>query len=194
MCVLFLLFSSSGTAQVSPAAAVSPPSPPVATQVRDVVTEEELTKAAQASDTLSGMMAKAVAQVPVAARPSLENSLYKKSIILYDGEKHTVVPVGAILHLPPSYRNRVVPKPVGVFTFWPSFLERNASWLGAWEVPLRMAQGDPEAAKKVLAQTSLQSRVLVAVYRGGPISILEPVIEPAVGAKSDSSAGKQSKP
>lgn len=165
----------------SPAPSVNP------TQARDVVTEEELKKLAQPGNTLSAMLAKATTQAPVTARPSMESSLYRKSVILYDGVHHTVVPVGSVLQLPAGYRNRVVEKPVGSFTFWPSFLERNAAWLGAWEVPLRMAEGDAETAKKVLAATAKDPRVLVAVYRGGPITILEPV--PESNSKSKPGAG-----
>ncbi|WP_009958472.1 hypothetical protein [Verrucomicrobium spinosum] len=160
-------------------------------QARDVVTEEELKKVAKSGSTLSDMLAKATTQAPVAARPSMESSLYRKSVILYDGEHHTVVPVGSVLQLPAGYRNRVVEKPVGVFTFWPAFLERNAAWLGAWEVPLRMAEGDEAVAKKVLATTANDSRVLVAVYRGGPITILEPVPEATNTTKSGSTATDQ---
>lgn len=169
----------------SPSGASSPPANP--TQTREVVTEEELKKLAQAENSLSSMLAKATTQAPVAARPSMESSLYRKSVILYDGTQHTVVPVGSVLQLPAGYRNRVVEKPVGTFTFWPAFLERNASWLGACEVPLSMAEGDPEVAKKVLASTARDSRVLVAVYRGGPITILEPVPEP--GKKANPGGG-----
>jgi hypothetical protein len=170
---------------VAPGVSTSPANP---TQARDVVTEDELKKLAQQGNTLSAMLAKSTTQAPVAARPSMESSLYRKSVILYDGEKHTVVPIGSVLQLPAGYRNRVVEKPVGVFTFWPAFLERNAAWLGAWEVPLRMAEGDAEAAKKVLTATAKDPRVLVAVYRGGPITILEPVPETSSKTKSGSGA------
>lgn len=158
------------------------------TQARDVVTEEELKKLAKSGGSLSDMLAKATTQAPVAARPSMESSLYRKSVILYDGVHHTVVPIGSVLQLPAGYRNRVVEKPVGSFTFWPAFLERNAAWLGAWEVPLRMAEGDAELAKKVLATTAKDPRVLVAVYRGGPITILEPVPEASSQTKPGSGA------
>lgn len=142
---------------------------------RDVVTEEELQKRAGASGTLKSQLQKAVEHAPVKNRPSSESSLYRKSIILFDGQMHTVVPVGSLLRLPPAYRNRVIQKPQGPFTFWPAFLKRNESWLGTWEVPLKMAQGDEALAKRVLLQTAKESRALVAVYRGGPISILQPV-------------------
>ncbi|WP_265595435.1 hypothetical protein [Verrucomicrobium sp. BvORR106] len=185
-CLLAGLAGAAALGQIPalPSASGGSPPPPSATQARDVVTEEELKKLAQPENTLSSMLAKATTQAPVAARPSMESSLYRKSVILYDGAQHTVVPIGSVLQLPAGYRNRVVEKPVGTFTFWPAFLERNAAWLGAWEVPLSMAEGNAEVAKKVLASTVKDSRVLVAVYRGGPITILEPVPEPSSKAKS----------
>jgi hypothetical protein len=195
LCATLLLGGLNLSAQTS-SAPISPNADPAksATQGRDVVTEEELKKVARPENTVAAMLAKTMAQTPVTARPSMESSLYRKSVILYDGEKHTVVPVGSVLQLPPSYRNRVVEKPVGVFTFWPAFLERNAAWLGACEVPLRMAEGDQESAKKVLAATAKDPRVLVAVYRGGPITILEPVPEPASKAKPDAGATQEKQP
>jgi hypothetical protein len=126
--------------------------------------------------------------VAAAGRPSLESSLYRKSIILFDGKHHTVVPVGSVLHLPPAHRNRILEKPEGPFTFWPAFLEKNEAWLGAWEVPLRMALGDQGLAASVLRKTSTDPRLLISVYRGGPISILVPVEDSEAPAPSPTSA------
>ncbi|MDZ4288140.1 MAG: hypothetical protein U0984_09285 [Prosthecobacter sp.] len=114
-----------------------------------------------------------MAQPLGAVRPSTGNSLYTKSIILFDGETHTLIPIGAVLHLPENLRNRVITKPQGNFTYWPNFLKRNATWLGTKEVPLKMARGDTKLAEDVLRETSGSNRLLVSVYRECPISVLE---------------------
>ncbi len=108
-------------------------------------------------------------------KPDLTPSLYKKSVILFDGDVHTVVPIGAILRLPPDYRGRVIDKPKGDFLFWPAFVEKNKNWVAGWEVPLAMAKGDAALAQNVMKQSSQETRVLVAVYKSCPITVLEPV-------------------
>lgn len=139
---------------------------------RDAVSESEL-KAQRAKSSGLGAQLAARTHPLKQERPSTESSLYSQSIILTDGEKHTLVPVGSILHLPANLRDRVATEPKGDFTFWPAFLKRNAAWLAGHEVPLAMARGDRESAVPVLEQAGRDTRLLVAVYRGCPISILE---------------------
>lgn len=106
-------------------------------------------------------------------RPQASTRLQDRSIILSDGQTFTLLPPGAILHLPAALRGRVATKPTGDFLLWPAFLERHAEWLMAQEVPLAMARGDARAAAAVLAPLATEKRLVVAVYRKGPISILE---------------------
>ncbi len=138
---------------------------------REAVTESALRKQMEGSKKMADM--RDAFQPAPAVKPSLEPSLYKRSIILFDGSHHTVVPIGAVLRLPATYRNRVIEKPEGEFIFWPAFLEKNQSWLGGWEVPLAMAKGDAELSKKVMKQVDRENRVLVAVYKSCPITVLE---------------------
>lgn len=141
-------------------------------QTRDVITEEALRQQVSKTPSLKSQLA--VTAKPVTEKaPAIQSSLWSRSIILTDGEMYTLVPVGSILHLPTTLRDRVVAKPVGQFTFWPNFLKRNSSWLGGHEVTLAMAKGDAKAAKSVLQSISKDSRMLVAIYKGGPVTILE---------------------
>lgn len=154
------------------------PAPPIQwDKARDTVTEEKLEKEAAAVRPMNDQLVAMMRPMPE-VRPSLESSLYRKSIILFDGEMHTVVPVGSVLHLPPALRNRVVAKPQGDFTIWPNFLKRNAAWLAGKEVPLKMAKGDAKLAAAVLRETAQSPLLLVSVYRQCPISVLEAAPEP----------------
>lgn len=141
--------------------------------MHDVITEQALKAQVAGASKLSTALSARTSPVGD-VRPSSGSSLLTSSIVLFDGEMFTLVPVGSILNLPRAHRRKVVPEPTGVFTFWPSFLERNASWLRAKEVPLKMAKGDSKSAEAVLKETSADARVVVSVYKGGPISILEP--------------------
>lgn len=171
--VATLLTLASGMAQGT--APVRPPDP-TAGAMHDAITEQALQKQVAGASKLDTALSARTSPVGE-VRPTSGNSLLSSSIVLFDGEKFTLVPVGSILRLPQSHRQKVIPEPKGEFTFWPAFLEKNASWLTAKEVPLKMAKGDAKAAEAVLRETSADRHVVVSVYKGGPISILEP--EPA---------------
>lgn len=146
---------------------------------REVVAEEDLRKTMLESKKLSGpLLSSSLKTEPVpltGPRPSTDNTLYARSIILYDGNEHTVVPLGSILCLPVEFQGCIVAQPTGKFTGWPKFLARNAAWLETHEVTLTMAKGDPAEAQKVLNSVKNGVKVLVSVYKGGPVSLLEPV-------------------
>ena len=150
---------------------------------RDVISDEALRQQAASSAKFETLMASKAKPLDKTA-PSMENSLWMHSLILFDGEKFTIIPEGSILHLPKALQSKVISKAQGDFTFWPNFLKRNVSWLAAKEVPLAMARGDSKMAQTVLAEVAGDPRALVAVYKGGPIMILEP----------DTSSGEATKP
>lgn len=148
----------------------------------DVISEEAFRKQTESATKMDALFAKAK---PLGdTRPNMESSLMTNSLFLFDGEMFTIVPMGAILNLPPSLRQHVIAKPEGTFTFWPNFLKRNAAWLAAKEVTLKMAKGDADAAKAILRETSTDRRVVVSVYKGGPITVLEAAPQAAPSAKS----------
>jgi hypothetical protein len=154
---------------------------------RDAVTEEELRKRVEGTPKFEKVMAQKTRPVGE-VRPAPQSSLLTSSIFLSDGATFTIVPVGAVLNLPPAHRGRVIAKPQGEFILWPTFLKNNSSWLAAREVPLKLAKGDADMQKAVLRQTSMDHRVVVSVYKGGPITILEAPPEAAGSAKSSAAS------
>lgn len=166
------------TSVLSQTPATKPGTPP--TVAREVTSEKALREKMRASKRMSDY--KGAFEPTAEVKPDLTPSLYKRSIILFDGDVHTVVPIGAVLRLPPTYRSRVIDKPKGDFLFWPAFLEKNKNWVGGWEVPLAMAKGDATLAQNVMKQTAQDTRVLVAVYKSCPITVLEAVPDKTSGA------------
>ena len=141
---------------------------------REVVDEAALQQQMKGARKLGELLQeRKVAPVDPARRPQASTRLQDRSIILSDGESFTLLPHGSILHLPEALRTRVVAKPAGRFLLWPAFLDRHADWLAAQEVPLAMARGDARSAAAVLGPLAREKRLVVAVYRKGPISILE---------------------
>lgn len=150
------------------------PGPGLKPAARDAISDEKLRELMTGAGKMDAQMARKSKPLDT-KRPNIGNSLYSKSIIIFDGEKHTVVPIGSVLHLPEPLRDHVITEPKGDFTYWPNFLKRNGAWLASKEVPLKMAKGDVESARAILGGLTMDAHMLVAVYKGGPISILEPV-------------------
>lgn len=167
--LLFLLVGVAGLAAQTPTAPVM--QRPVPRQaVDEAALRQQMAGARRLGDLLKERQFEAV---DPERRPQASTRLQDRSIILSDGQSFTLLPPGSILHLPADLRGRVVAKPAGDFLLWPAFLERHAGWLTAQEVPLAMARGDAKIAAQVLAPLATEKRLVVAVYRKGPISILE---------------------
>lgn len=156
--------------------------------MHDTTNEQALQKQIAATSSFDAEMLKAKARPQFEGRPEVQSSLLTSSLFLFDGAHYTVIPVGSILFLPKQLRNRVIREPQGDFTFWPNFLKLNSSWLAAKEVPLEMAKGDAKAGEAIMRSLSVNpsNRVLVSVYKNGPISILEPAPESSAEKKANS--------
>ena len=138
----------------------------------DVIDEETLRSLArQANQQATTIAAKTT---PLSAPPpSTQSSLLTSSILISDGENFTLVPIGSVLHLPANLRSRIISQPQGDVLMWPDFLQKNAAWITAKEVTLPMSRGDAKAAAPILKDVSTETRLVVAVYRNCPITILE---------------------
>ncbi len=110
------------------------------------------------------------AEQPVVARPG-EQSLIKQSDVLHDGRHWTIVPKGAVLHVPGPMAPRVGAKPLGTLLSWADFLMANRGWILTEEISFDQAAGKqplPEARRQFWPT---QTKVIVAVHQGGPISV-----------------------
>ncbi|MBT8037473.1 MAG: hypothetical protein KJO21_08005 [Verrucomicrobiae bacterium] len=102
------------------------------------------------------------------------SSLYKNSHIISNNKAHTIVPKRSIVFLPARIKSRVSDQPNGKFILWPSFLKMNRDWIWTFEVTLDQAKGITPIPKGKLKDFSKLNRMVVALYRGNPISILPP--------------------
>lgn len=98
-------------------------------------------------------------------------SLIGSSTLLHDGDCWTLVPEGAVVHLPSSLKSRVVARPVGTLLPWAAFAERNKSWLGTVEVSFEQAAGNEELPARFRNTWNKQEKLIVATHRMGPISV-----------------------
>lgn len=145
-------------------------------QARDVVTDQELRSRLDAAPRLGDYLEQGVvARADVAVkRPRLQHDLLSRSIVLHDGRFFTLLPLGCVLHLPPSLHERVLTEPAGDFLTWSVFLKRNTAWLKTQEVSLENAKGDIRSIERLAHNLKSESRAVIAVYKDGPISLLQP--------------------
>lgn len=104
-------------------------------------------------------------------RDDLGSLVQRSSILAYSGH-WTLVPKGAILHVPPAFKNRVSAKPVGELLPWKEFLARNRGWIFTQPVQMKNARGEKALSENVLKNHRQLGRVVVAVLHHGPISVV----------------------
>lgn len=102
---------------------------------------------------------------------STDTSLLHESTILHDGRNWTLIPNGAVVHLPESLQGRVNSKPVGTLLPWSEFLRRNPTWLVSHEVSFEQAAGNETLPAEVTRKWAGQRKIVVAVRQTGPISV-----------------------
>lgn len=97
--------------------------------------------------------------------------LIKECSILHDGRNWTVVPNGALVHVPAAMKDRLNAKPVGHLLNWNDFLARNAEWVSGSEVSFDQAVGNKEFAANAILTGTAKNKIIVAVYGDGPVSV-----------------------
>lgn len=108
-------------------------------------------------------------------RPKIHKSgPYLNSDILVSSGFHTVVPKHAVLVVPDRLQQKKASKPSGRFIIWPKFLNKNYGWLYKQEVTLDQASGKTPLTEEKMEQLKSLGKVVVAVYKNNPISVLPP--------------------
>jgi hypothetical protein len=179
----FLSFSSPAQAQEKP---TPPEAAPRKGPTHDVTDEASLRLRAERAAKLQSSVARK-ARPPTDPPPSTQSSLMSSSILITDGENYTIVPIGSVLILPGAHRSKIVNRAQGDLLLWPDFLKRNSAWLAAREVSLKMSQGDSRAGEAVMRELAGETRLVVAVHKNCPISILEPIQAPRSDSRNQAS-------
>ena len=151
-------------------------SPPMS----DPVTPQEMAARQQISPASAIRQAQAAATVDAKVERPGEQSLIKQSDILHDGSNWTLVPKGAVLHVPAQMSPRVGAKPLGTLLSWNDFLTANRAWITTEEVSFDQAAGKKSLPDGRKEYWTTQTKVIVATHLGGPISVRTPA--PAVPA------------
>lgn len=109
---------------------------------------------------------------PVMAVQKEEQSIIRQSVILHDGKNWTLVPKGAVVHLPAALKDRVDVKPVGRLLGFAEFLTHNRSWITTNEVTFDQAAGNEQLPAERAQFWAKQDKVVIATHQSGPISVI----------------------
>jgi hypothetical protein len=146
-------------------------------KMTDRITAEEIAARQKAPTPLAAIPQPTAAKEAEVTRPGGQ-SLIKQSDILNDGINWTLVPKGAVLHIPPAFGNRVGAKPLGTLLTWTEFLTVNRNWLFTEEVTFEHATGKKPFAASRREAWSKGGKVVIAVHQGGPISVRNEATSP----------------
>jgi hypothetical protein len=141
-------------------------------EMRDASTHEQLVmtyrKAAQQDPMRKMQPAKGV-------DPSVVNQpkdiLSSSDIICYNGMA-TLVPKRAILNLPVAMQARLKFQPGSKLINWTDFHALNRGWISTMEVSRPQAEGNEAFKEEISTRISKSGNLVVATYKGGPISVL----------------------
>jgi len=170
--VQLLIFAS---AVSSIAFAAAPLAAQNASGMRDVVSHDQLSRKLrmeQQKDQLADL-GPAMGQSDKDPSASLASRDFVKNSAVFSFRGHlTLVPKRSVLHVPDALLNRMkVEENAKVQTFQ-DFLLSNRGWIRAVEVTREQALGHAALPESTVESFANSSQVVVATYRGGPISVL----------------------
>lgn len=165
---------------------VEPESAPV---MRDAATHEQLTLALRKASQADPMkkLAPATGEDPsVVNRP--KDLLSQSDIISFRGMA-TLVPKRAILQIPSACKDLIKLEPGAKIVSWADFYAANRGWITTIEVSRVQAEGNKPLAEESQNVMSKSRNLVIAVYQGGPISVL-PLKTPKEDAPAKGTADK----
>ena len=131
------------------------------------ITPDALTRLQQ-SDPMVRLQKPAAGEAKV-GRPA-DESIIAQSTILSDGSNWTIVPNGAVLHVPEKLKSRISTQPSGGLLAWSDFVVRSRGWITTCEVTIPQATGKEPLPVDRSAFWAKQDKIVVAVHQRGPIS------------------------
>jgi len=142
-------------------------------EFRDAATQEELVaklRDMQSRDPMKELPT-ATGEDPAKNLPS---DLISQSDIICHGGLLTLVPKNAVVHIPQGLEPRLLPQDGARIVTWLEFLNANRNWITTIDVTLPQAQGLEPLSESTLKSIASSRSIILAFYRGSPISLLPP--------------------
>jgi len=161
-------------------------------EIRDAVTGDQLAKQYEKTSLNDPLASLKANQVEAQKDPTKLNQpadLLETSDFLSFGGMSTLIPKQAVLHVPKNYQNRIKLDRGSKLVIWPEFYRSNRGWIKTVEVTREQAQGVEPFDEKVAEAISKSSIVVIATFKGGPISVLPPK-EPETPKEGDEGTDK----
>lgn len=137
-------------------------------------THQQLSKERDAARRSGPVGLEQVESAEVEQKRGDQTSLVRRSTVIGFGDYWTLVPKGAVLHVPAKLRARVGVEPSGRLLSWAAFYERNRGWLRQQPVEVSHARGEESLDEAVVKSYTNFSQVVVATCHNGPISMKKP--------------------
>ena len=140
--------------------------------MRDAATHEQLSLVLRKADQVDPMKKLLPAK---GEDPSMQNRpkdlLSESDIISFRGIA-TLVPKRSVLQIPDGCKERMKFEPGSKIVSWAEFFAANRGWINTVEVSRVQAEGNKPLPEESVKTISVSRNLVVAVYQGGPISIL----------------------
>jgi hypothetical protein len=103
---------------------------------------------------------------------NMPKDLLSQSDIISFGGLATLVPKRAILQIPANYAARLKFVEGSQIRGWSDFYALNRGWITTVEITRQQAEGNQPMPEETSKQLTKSGNLVVAVYKGGPISML----------------------
>ena len=141
--------------------------------MRDAATHDQLVRVMQQSREADPMKSLPVSKVPDASL-NLPKDLVSQSDFISLAGAATLVPKHAILKVPASYADRIRFQEGSRILSWTEFFAANRNWITTIEITPEQAGGKAALSNESSDVIAKSSNLIVATFRGGPISLLPP--------------------
>lgn len=105
-------------------------------------------------------------------KKSTPKDFIKQSDILCLSGNATFVPKRAVLNVPERFNDRFILKKGSKIMTFPAFYAKNRGWIMTYEVSIDQAFGKKPFDESKLEWLKKSGRVVVATFKGGPITVL----------------------
>jgi len=161
---------------------------------------KELEEAQKMRDELRRKRLEAARMEKPASKPAKPKSYYDGATIIAISDVHSVVPQGAVIHVPTELAGMIVEQPKGQLMRWPEFLEKHSNLIKTRKVSWETAKGEDPITEEERKTFAEGKKIIVAVFGNNPITVLEPPPKPeekedtpVEGAVKSGSGGKKSR-
>lgn len=143
---------------------------------RDAATSATLEAKLKKARENDPMAALAPAIVDGAPKGTPVTDLVKQSEVLSFNHLATLVPKGAVIHIPHNLQSRVGFEKGAKLVTWDKFFAANRGWISTKEVTFEQASGEQPFDEETRASMERSTRLTIATFKKGPISVLPPKV------------------